>query len=473
MKFCSLTLAFLWLAAAAAAAAAASGTNRSFVVDDNNDDDDGLPRASRRSFLGSLEHVAVAALDDGPITMPDANGAAANYSVANWTIVNSKGFLLGTYGDVIAEAQDFYGVTTRWGAVCKQATPMGQREAWLAAFEDLWETNDIRYLSAVRSIIDQDRQAVNIAIRAGNPPSDGLLGLPLARFVAVPKAILCALFNVDHFASGTSQCVQAAYRVGHSAALAQARAAASAPSRVLAYDAMTKAYAMNAFADHSLTDLFSAGHLRTPRTKLTEACDSVPSAAMTAMRQHDEDGRNGLAVINARGDRWTAWGDYMLLDPKSARNRALAMEAVHRSRAEVWRAFVEPGSADFFSALELVPSPDPRAKTNNTCALYVVEPTTGTLYVRDPIDALRPFSYCEPNNCTYREFESDKDCFGADLSALTALNAFLWPPKIEWVPCAGAYASHAYGPFSSAVKLSSSASHLSFSFALFFITVLI
>ena len=64
-----------------------------------------------------------------------------------------------------------------------------------------------------------------------------------------------SLINWDHFGNDA----RTAYSTGHSAAIDYARQAGSS------WDV---AYAMNAFADHYLQDLFSAGHLRNPRRDL-------------------------------------------------------------------------------------------------------------------------------------------------------------------------------------------------------------
>ena len=77
--------------------------------------------------------------------------------------------------------------------------------------------------------------------------------------------------NFDHFGDGAV----AAYRAGHATALQFAELAGKGlPDPGIAPNwnppplKLENAYMMNAFADHYLSDLFSAGHLRTDRVKL-------------------------------------------------------------------------------------------------------------------------------------------------------------------------------------------------------------
>jgi hypothetical protein len=77
---------------------------------------------------------------------------------------------------------------------------------------------------------------------------------PLGRYLKL------AANNSDHFAEWSL----AAYIAGHTAAVQQAALAKNSGDE----KQLELAYAMNAFADHYLTDLFSAGHLRVPRKQL-------------------------------------------------------------------------------------------------------------------------------------------------------------------------------------------------------------
>ncbi len=132
-----------------------------------------------------------------------------------------------------------------------------------------------------------------------------------------------------------------AYEAGH--ILAQQLAATAGksgdPSGKLQF-----AYAVNAFADHFLTDLFSAGHMRTPRRGMYEYSGLLSAAAsgVCAKAMHDEDSKFGLWVTNARGtsgDTWVAFGDGRYRDWCNAANRAILKAAVQQSMDDVWAAF--------------------------------------------------------------------------------------------------------------------------------------
>ncbi|HEY6475715.1 MAG TPA: hypothetical protein VI456_03985 [Polyangia bacterium] len=119
------------------------------------------------------------------------------------------------------------------------------------------------------------------------------------------------------------------------------------------------AYGLNAAADHFLTDAFSGGHIRTPRDRLIgSAKGNVESKIF-----HDLDNQFGVRVINARGDTWVAYGDNYLDDPRNARGRQLAMDAVRRSRQDISDAltrgqgYPEPKPDTAFAAELLVPHP--------------------------------------------------------------------------------------------------------------------
>lgn len=410
-----------------------------------------------RTLLGSYEHALVAS-DDGLWLPVAAINGWRNESVTNVTFVNGAGLSLGSYGEIVAEAQDYFGVLSVSAVVCEQP-PSQQAAAWTAAFNALWQSTDAAYMSAVRAMIGEEQAAAQAAVDAGGSPSQGLLGLPLARWLQVPQAIEAGIYNFDHFVSASAECAQTTYTVGHALAQQQGRLAALVSDVDDARTELMQAYVMNAFADHSLTDLFSTGHLRTPRRALRDACSaSIVSAAVTAMRMHNEDSQNGLPVTNQRGDRWTAWGDYFLLDAKSATNFALAAEAVHLSRSEIWQAFVDAAAAanatqlDRFGALRLAPN----ATLDTVCPLYR-ESDDGVLYVRDPIDAIRPAAYwnstgnftacvgssacrtCRP--CGERVFVSGVDCFGVDSTILSTLDMIFSAPTLAYDPCQAGYVS--------------------------------
>lgn len=121
------------------------------------------------------------------------------------------------------------------------------------------------------------------------------------------------------------------------------------------------AWGTNAGADHFLTDAFSAGHIRTPRAALMGGGITGMSGDIDAGVLHNLDNKFGVDVVNARGDKWTAYGDKMLSEPPNALGLGYAMEAVARSKLDIADAlarglkYPEPHSISKFRAEELVP----------------------------------------------------------------------------------------------------------------------
>jgi Domain of unknown function (DUF4157) len=125
--------------------------------------------------------------------------------------------------------------------------------------------------------------------------------------------------NLSHFSTtlpGTAAPLNnlARYSAEHDKAVAAAVAGNEAEAR-----------ARDAFANHYLTDRFSAGHLRT----------EVTAAPLERKRRHDWDNEHGLWVVNERGNRWRAFGDGFLDHPDNAANIGYAQEAVRRSQEDI------------------------------------------------------------------------------------------------------------------------------------------
>lgn len=80
---------------------------------------------------------------------------------------------------------------------------------------------------------------------------------------------------------------------------------------------------------------------------------------------HDEDGKYGLRVTNARGDKWIAYGDGMLLDEKSKDNLKFVSEAVQISVDQVHGALQDPSKIpDPAAVTSLIPFVDQEEKNN-------------------------------------------------------------------------------------------------------------
>lgn len=122
------------------------------------------------------------------------------------------------------------------------------------------------------------------------------------------------------------------------------------------------AWAMNATADHYLTDAFSGGHIRPPRSELM----ATTKGNVKSKGWHDLDNANGVQVTNTRGDVWTAYGDEHMEgehkeDKRNARNLDLLREAVALSKADIQEALSQgkkypvPSEKTRFKAQDLIP----------------------------------------------------------------------------------------------------------------------
>jgi hypothetical protein len=267
-----------------------------------------------------------------------------------------------SYGRIVALGGDFYGVrgkaaTTTTAAVqpyqpISSATDPGA--AFALAYGSLANAPDAE-LARILQVMAKEQAAIDNRPE-GTKPSDAFAvlgdslsyewneitgGGPASRgkasVVLQPgRYITLATVNMDHFGTDAVK----AYLAGHLLAL---RSAAQLhqmdPKSPQARMKLLQAYGFNAFADHFLSDLFAAGHIRTPRRPLYEISGTIAGeTGMIARAMHNEDNKDGLHVRNARGDRWVAYGDGFVLDDASRDNRVMAIAAVQASADEVYRA---------------------------------------------------------------------------------------------------------------------------------------
>ena len=270
-----------------------------------------------------------------------------------------------TYGQVVALGGDFYGVVGT-----PISTAPDPRAAFWAAFQTLG--GDWAQTRQILAIMAEEIQAVEAALAAGKSPStayaalgdslslrwnvvtggENLGDLP----VRMGRYLLLAAENWDHF----TQYAVTAYTAGHALAMERAAAIGHALPPEETDIRLQEAYAINAFADHFLTDLFSAGHLRVPRKELyDQVATPIPNmtgtlGSLLARCMHDEDSRYGLRVADASGGPWQAYGDKRLLDSVSGDNRAMVVKAAQASAGDVWNAYL--GQPQEYTALSYVPN---------------------------------------------------------------------------------------------------------------------
>ncbi|WJK10795.1 phospholipase [Pseudomonas fluorescens] len=267
-----------------------------------------------------------------------------------------------TYGQVLALGGDFYGVVER--PINEGSTPADRLQRFTAAFDTLAalpasKAEAIQILSIMQKEID----AVNQAIKEGKQPHEAYdaLGDTLSEewnkitgggsfvsaLIPLGRYLKLAANNADHF----GEWARLAYIAGHTAALQTAAAAHASQDELQ----LERAYAMNAFADHYLTDLFSSGHLRVPRKAMAAAVTPSDLGSLITRFMHDEDSKFGLKVRNGHGEQWRAFGDKRYFDATDADNRHQVNQAVQDSADEVYAAYSSGSVPTTSNALQRLP----------------------------------------------------------------------------------------------------------------------
>jgi len=288
-----------------------------------------------------------------------------------------------SYGQIVALGGDFYGIADQ--PISDGATPAERIQRFANAFNSLAvlpaSNAEARQILAV---MQKEIAAVNQAIQDGKQPHEAYdaLGDTLSEewnritgggsFVSalfpLGRYLKLAANNADHFAEGAL----AAYIAGHTVAVQQAILAKNSADETQ----LELAYAMNAFADHYLTDLFSAGHLRVPRREMAAVVTPSDLGSLITRFMHDEDSKFGLNVRNGDGDQWRAYGDKRYFDAIDSINRMHVNQAVQASADEIFAAYlsgIAPSPGNFAALKKL---PDLQAALNpagNFSPLFKVE----------------------------------------------------------------------------------------------------
>ncbi|THC87924.1 hypothetical protein EYZ11_012630 [Aspergillus tanneri] len=334
-----------------------------------------------------------------------------------------------SYGLICALAGDFYGnckvigdaeqISDNWDADEKRSIDL-----FLANTKRL-ATNTGGYLRSILEHMKGQTQEVVAAEQIGKDPaqaySECSYKYDLLYFWCTNwDYVLLALSNFDHFGEDAVK----AYKAGHKAALRQARAAGRESDTKKKIKALTESYFLEAFAAHFLTDLFSAGHMRTPRrilhktyTGSTKAEEPTMEherfvfpkpwpADLCAQAMHDEDCANGLWVTNKLGEQWAAYGDGQLFSPKNNTGYERALAAVQKGADEIWSAFDTRDTKDCFGALDMIPFLDEANAFSNFAPLFKVDPADKTkVLFRKDLDSRGQASFTTLNtaNVSWRQ----------------------------------------------------------------------
>ncbi|MFJ2386649.1 phospholipase [Pseudomonas koreensis] len=345
------------------------------------------PRAKARKsgprvrFEGG-EHTAIG--DSATLYFSDSDTGSPAWSVQ----LHLPNGLQLTYGQVVALGGDFYGIPDK--PISDGATPAERVQRFTAAFNSLATLPASKdEAGKILAVMQEEISAANQAIIDGAQPHDAYdkLGDALSEkwnritgggsvfspWFPLGRYLKLAATNWDHFGTWAV----AAYKAGHAAALNQAVKAHGTKQR----KDLELAYAMNAFADHFLSDLFSGGHLRTPRKQLYEKVTPSDVGSLLSRYMHDEDCEFGLNVFNGMDESWHAYGDKRYFDTVDVANRNHVDNTVQSSVDEIFEAYrygTAVSESDYQALLSL---PDLQQVQNhlstvNYSALFVAQNNT-------------------------------------------------------------------------------------------------
>ncbi|MEI6789566.1 MAG: hypothetical protein WCK42_00085 [Myxococcaceae bacterium] len=265
--------------------------------------------------------------------------------------LNLKNGLKMTFGELIAMG-DFYGIVNT--PISEAENQEGRKERFLNAFnllatkpEAVSEASSI--VSAIRCPKNTDETPRQRAQKWNCLTGGGCSNL--AWWTSPGRYLLLAKKNYDHFGDNAIS----AYIAGHEAALEEA-----------AHGVLEKAYAMDAFACHFLTDHFASGHIRTPRIELPKHVTPAVVGSLLSGFMHNEECALGLHVHNPRGDHWVAYGDGRYLDPLNQDNRRMMKQAIQASVDDVYEAYVTGQNPANYTALSLIPQADDHGPEGRT-----------------------------------------------------------------------------------------------------------
>lgn len=297
-----------------------------------------------------------------------------------------------TFGQVLALGGDFFGDPLQ--PISDAPNTKNKFSQVIGGFYAI-NNYDPNQVAQILSIMSVEIQALDKAKREGHEPSEvydklgddlsyrwnvatgGKFGLdPNGRYLAL------AAVNWDHFGHDAVK----AYQAGHQLAIDWA---INIHGKTDFDDRLEEIYAVDAFACHFLTDVFSARHMRTPRRQLSAQVGGVGGStigSLLARAMHDEDSKNGLHVENANGDKWVAYGDKRYLDRENYQNLHLVDRAVQASVDDIWQAASTGAAPKEFGALQLVPNltklENPRDHDNQSPLFCLVN---GKVYRRNDV----------------------------------------------------------------------------------------
>jgi hypothetical protein len=324
----------------------------------------------------SPEHILIG--DNVTLQFPDAPQGKAGASL------HLQNGLRLTYGEILTLSGDFYGVVEAPIALGK--TLAEQKQRFQNAYDTLAvDTHAVTETPKLLTLVQAETNDIQQGMNQGENPTAVYArvntdyniqwncitgGLCAADVPGVPQDVLRKIYvlkqgrylqladkDFDHFNVQAWQ----AYSAGHRLALETAIHAHQNNNAL----ELEKAYAMNAFACHYLSDFFAPGHMRTPRLELYNTIFPATIGSILSGFMHKEDNKQGLVVSNHRGDTWKAYGDAYYLDTRNAKNRAILQEAMQTSADEIYAAFTTGQLPTEDKVYPLIPDIEKLVKPDN------------------------------------------------------------------------------------------------------------
>ncbi len=105
--------------------------------------------------------VCVQPSGEDVIANPNNDDIRYNFSTASFTFrtgPTSAPVALGTYGDIVGTAGDYFGAESETAVLCSATatTPALQNQQYMDAFNKMWQTLDASYLANIRAIFDEE-----------------------------------------------------------------------------------------------------------------------------------------------------------------------------------------------------------------------------------------------------------------------------------------------------------------------------
>lgn len=329
--------------------------------------------------FGSSEHVAI-------------GKAVQLQSIGSDRVLINRGGTQITFEYIIALAGDFYAIPNE--PISLLGGSLEEKKArFMKAFNSLF-VGEPEQIKKIMSEIELEFEAVRRSATPRHCYSCEMMDKN-NQIRKIKKDINELLVdNSDHFEKNAIE----AYQIGHQIALDMAAEA----GKTRDIGQLKKAYALDAFACHFLTDLFSSGHTRNQRGELElflcntlgfSTTNSKYLSGLLAAAQHEKDGKEGLAVQNNKkthADSWRMYGDGYFFLPQNEENRRHVMIATQRSVNEIHTAYMYPTQEFATQMMDLLPVPI----ESNPKPLYMLKDGNLILFHRDStINVKTTFDY--------------------------------------------------------------------------------